>query len=164
VPHALRLDGDALVCEPHPAVAAARSAALGEATDGRSVAAPSSAVDVVWEPGERSALRVAAAQGAATGAAGGGGAAVPGSDGGAAVPGSGGEVVVLEAGHDVVVARAGGASWEMPRGVGAVRVLVDGATCEVFTNAGVLGLAVPAAEALVVAVVGDGRAQVHALA
>ena len=52
----------------------------------------------------------------------------------------------------------------MPRGEGAVRVLVDGATCEVFTSAGVMGLAVPAAAALVVAVADGGRAQVHALA
>nr|WP_297430620.1 hypothetical protein [uncultured Actinotalea sp.] len=69
-----------------------------------------------------------------------------------------------EPGADVVVARVGRTSWQMPRGEGAVRVLVDGATCEVFTSAGVMGLAVPAAAALVVAVADGGRAQVHALA
>ncbi|WP_255632887.1 glycoside hydrolase family 32 protein [Actinotalea sp. Marseille-Q4924] len=141
VPHLLRLEGDAVVCEPHPAVAAARTGALGEATDGHDVAAPSSAVDVEWDAGERSALRVAADD-----------------DRDAVVP-----VVVLEADGGLLVARLGDERWEMPRGTGPVRVVVDGPTCEVFTTAGVMGLAVAAGPALRVAVEGDGGARVFGL-
>lgn len=151
VPHVLRLEGDAVVCEPHPALAAARTVALGETSDGRGVAASSSAVDVVWEPGARSTLRVAVAAGAG------------GADGDAARDGAR-DVVVLEADAGLVVARAGQARWEMPRGRGPVRVLVDGPTCEVFTSAGVMGLAVTSAPAVEVTAAGDGGAQVHCLA
>ena len=142
VPHLLRLEGDALVCEPHPAVAAARTSSLGEVTDGHAVAAPSSAVDVVWDAGAGSTLRIAAAGEA----------------------GAGRDVVALESDDALVVARVGPERWEMPRGQGPVRVLVDGPTCEVFTSAGVMGLAVAAGAELEIGLEGEGRAEVHALA
>ncbi|EYR63681.1 glycosyl hydrolase family 32 [Actinotalea ferrariae CF5-4] len=141
VPHLLRLEGDALVCEPHPAVLAARTGSLGVATPGQDLAAASSAVDVVWEPEGSSTLRV--------------GPGSPAPDGG--------EVVVLEADDTLVVAHVGAQRWEMPRGAGPVRVVLDGPTCEVFTTGGVMGVAVPASAGLRVAVTGGGRAEVHAL-
>jgi beta-fructofuranosidase len=138
VPHVLRLDDDALVCEPHPAVLAARTGALGVTTDGGGVEAASSAVDVVWEAGDRSTLQVTADDGR--------------------------DVVALETDGGTLVAGVGRERWEMPRGRGPVRVLVDGPTCEVFTSGGVMGLAVPAEVALAVRAGGDGRAEVHGLA
>ena len=69
----------------------------------------------------------------------------------------------LDADDTLVVAHVGAQRWEMPRGAGPVRVVLDGPTCEVFTTGGVMGVAVPASAGLRVAVTGGGRAEVHAL-
>jgi beta-fructofuranosidase len=138
VPHVLRLVDGAVVCQPHPAVADARTAALGEAVQGGTVAAPSSAVDVEWDARPGSTLRVTAS-------------------------GPSSPVVLLEAEGAEVLARVGDERWRMPRGTGGVRVLVDGPTCEVFTSSGVMGLAVAGSPLLEVMATGEGGARVHRL-
>lgn len=117
VPHALRIEGDRVIAEPHHAIARLRTGALVFGPDGISEAEVGPLFDLDWTASVGDSLTVA---------------------------GFGGiELVRCTAAHGTLEIRVGEETWTLPLVDERVRVLLDGPIVEVFATAGVFAAPLP---------------------
>ncbi|HQY33180.1 MAG TPA: glycoside hydrolase family 32 protein [Actinotalea sp.] len=170
LPHLLRLEGDRVVAEPHPDLAARRGAAVvvgagaglapggAEGTGGGTEPVRIGAVcDIDWtmadastaaellvtDPDGAEVLRLTVADGTLTATV---------------------VDVAVVAGAAASTAGAAPGTWTMPLLDGRLRVVLDGPVCEVFTSVGVLGVPVRATSSdVLLTATGDATAVAHPL-
>jgi beta-fructofuranosidase len=144
LPHLLHLDGDTLVAEPHPQLAAIRGPAR-RAGGGLPPQVVEPHVEIEWHPGVPGDIS----------------ASVGPSELVATSP-DGRALLTIRTANDEMLEIETSRIWELPHN-GEARVLIDGPVCEIFTAKGVLAVPVEAAQKVQVDAIGMATATLHVL-